>query len=143
MYADDSRGLESPDTTDASLATDQRLVADGGATWTDLTGFQRDCLEALARLERNDQKRHGNGIKHELEREYGEVNHGRLYPNLDTLVELDLIEKSSYDRRTNEYALTDDGRTLLRERTKRLADTCEIALAATDGGDLLEDGDAR
>lgn len=49
-----------------------------------------------------------------LEDYYGnEVNHGRLYPNLDELVERDLIAKSELDKRTNEYEFTDDGYELL------------------------------
>lgn len=42
-----------------------------------------------------------------------EVNHGRLYPNLDELVERDLIAKSELDKRTNEYELTNEGYELL------------------------------
>ncbi|WP_239647675.1 PadR family transcriptional regulator [Natrinema altunense] len=133
MYDDTSRGLESPDTTDASTLSDQRLVADGGTTWGDLSGFQRDALEAIARLEREDETCYGLAIKRRLEPQYGDVNHGRLYPNLDTLVERGLVEKAALDQRTNEYALTDDGRGLLRQRLKRLADACELEIAATDG----------
>jgi DNA-binding PadR family transcriptional regulator len=133
MYDDNSRGLESPDTIDASAVSDQRLVADGGTTWGDLTGFQRDALEAIARLERADETSYGLAIKSRLESQYGDVNHGRLYPNLDTLVERGLVEKSALDKRTNEYSLTDDGRGLLRQRLERLADACELEIAAADG----------
>jgi len=133
MYDDNSRGLESPDTTDASTLSDQRLVADGGTTWGNLTGFQRDALEAIARLERDDETCYGLAIKRRLESQHGEVNHGRLYPNLDALVERGLVEKSALDRRTNEYVLTDDGRGLLLQRAERLADACEIDIVATDG----------
>jgi DNA-binding PadR family transcriptional regulator len=53
---------------------------------------------------------HGLAIKEELEEYYEkEVHHGRLYPNLDTLVEKGLIEKSQKDRRTNVYAMTRRG----------------------------------
>jgi DNA-binding PadR family transcriptional regulator len=38
-----------------------------------------------------------------------EIHHGRLYPNLDTLVEKGLVEKSQRDRRTNEYTTTRRG----------------------------------
>ncbi|SER74867.1 PadR family transcriptional regulator [Natrinema salaciae] len=134
MYDDSSRGLESPDTTDASTVSDQRLVADGGTTWGDLTGFQRDTLEAIARLEHDDETSYGLAIKRHLEPQYGEVNHGRLYSNLDTLVERGLVEKSAFDKRTNEYTLTGDGRRLLRQRVERLADTFEIEIGVTDGG---------
>jgi DNA-binding PadR family transcriptional regulator len=53
---------------------------------------------------------HGLAIKEELEGYYeSEVNHGRLYPNLDTLVEKGLVEKGQLDRRTNFYTLTRRG----------------------------------
>jgi DNA-binding PadR family transcriptional regulator len=70
-----------------------------------LTAFQRNILTVLA-----EQPRYGLAIKRELESYYGEeVNHGRLYPNLDDLVSKGFVEKSELDKRTNEYALTDDG----------------------------------
>ncbi|MBX0294005.1 PadR family transcriptional regulator [Haloarcula nitratireducens] len=72
----------------------------------DLTGFQRDLLYVIAGLD----EPHGLAIKDELEDYYeSEVNHGRLYPNLDTLVEKGLIEKGELDRRTNFYTLTRRG----------------------------------
>ncbi|TKX52074.1 PadR family transcriptional regulator, partial [Halorubrum sp. SP3] len=72
----------------------------------DLTGFQRDLLYLVDGL--NDP--HGLAIKAELEEYYEqEIHHGRLYPNLDTLVEKGLIEKSQRDKRTNEYTTTRRG----------------------------------
>jgi len=72
----------------------------------DLTGFQRDLLYVIAG--RDDP--HGLAIKEELESYYeSDVNHGRLYPNLDTLVEKGLVEKGQRDRRTNFYSLTSRG----------------------------------
>jgi DNA-binding PadR family transcriptional regulator len=71
----------------------------------ELTAFQKNILAILAR-----EPMYGLAIKRELEEYYGEeVNHGRLYPNLDTLVEAGLVEKSALDKRTNEYALTERG----------------------------------
>jgi len=71
----------------------------------DLTAFQQTILAILA-----EESRYGLAIKRELEDYYGtEVNHGRLYPNLDDLVSMGLLEKSELDKRTNQYALTDDG----------------------------------
>ncbi|MFB6360466.1 MAG: PadR family transcriptional regulator [Halobacteriales archaeon] len=71
----------------------------------DLTAFQQTILMVLA-----EAPRYGLAIKRELESYYGEeVNHGRLYPNLDDLVSEGLIEKSERDKRTNEYALTEEG----------------------------------
>ncbi|MDZ7747272.1 MAG: PadR family transcriptional regulator [Halobacteriales archaeon] len=72
---------------------------------SELTAFQRNILTILA-----EEARYGLAIKRELEAYYGtEVNHGRLYPNLDDLVELDLVEKSELDKRTNQYELTEKG----------------------------------
>jgi PadR family transcriptional regulator PadR len=73
----------------------------------DLTGFQRDLLVVIAGLD----EPHGLAVKEELEEYYGtEVTHGRLYPNLDELVEKGLVEKGQKDRRTNVYHLTQRGR---------------------------------
>jgi PadR family transcriptional regulator PadR len=73
----------------------------------DLTGFQRDLLYVAA----GQDEPHGLAIKDELEDYYEtEIHHGRLYPNLDTLVEKGLIEKGQIDRRTNSYEVTQRGR---------------------------------
>jgi hypothetical protein len=57
---------------------------------------------------------HGLAVKEEIERWYpGEVHNGRLYPNLDELVEKGLVSKSQRDRRTNEYRVTRRGQDLL------------------------------
>lgn len=78
-------------------------------TSNDLTAFQQHILTVLA-----EEPRYGLAIKRELQDYYGnEVNHGRLYPNLDELVEHDLVKKSERDKRTNEYELTDEGYDLL------------------------------
>ena len=72
----------------------------------DLTAFQRDLLYVIAGLD----DPHGLAIKDELEGYYEkEIHHGRLYPNLDTLVEKGLVEKGQRDRRTNFYTLTRRG----------------------------------
>ncbi|RQG94743.1 PadR family transcriptional regulator [Natrarchaeobius oligotrophus] len=72
----------------------------------DLTGFQRDLLYVVAGLD----EPHGLAIKDDLENYYEkEIHHGRLYPNLDTLVEKGLIEKGEADRRTNVYSTTRRG----------------------------------
>ncbi|MCD2201338.1 PadR family transcriptional regulator [Halobacterium sp. KA-4] len=73
----------------------------------DLTGFQRDLLYVIAGLD----EPHGLAIKDELEEYYeSEIHHGRLYPNLDTLVDKGLVEKGEVDQRTNSYTLTRRGR---------------------------------
>ncbi|WP_122088749.1 PadR family transcriptional regulator [Halalkalicoccus subterraneus] len=72
----------------------------------DLTGFQRDLLYVIDGLD----DPHGLGLKDELEGYYDKkIHHGRLYPNLDTLVNKGLVEKSQLDRRTNVYKLTARG----------------------------------
>ncbi|EMA44551.1 transcriptional regulator [Halococcus morrhuae DSM 1307] len=81
-----------------------QAVQDSGIA-RDLTAFQQNILAILS-----DEPMYGLAIKRQLESYYdSEVNHGRLYPNLDDLVEMDLVEKSERDKRTNDYALTDDG----------------------------------
>lgn len=73
----------------------------------DLTGFQRDALYVIAGLTEPN----GLEIKDKLEDYYEtEVRHGRLYPNLDSLVEMGLVNKGQHDQRTNKYELTDRGR---------------------------------
>ena len=85
--------------------SEAQSISDGSGKVRDLTAFQQNILAILA-----EEARYGLAIKRELEDYYGtEVNHGRLYPNLDDLVEDDLVEKSELDKRTNEYELTDAG----------------------------------
>lgn len=73
----------------------------------DLTGFQRDLLLVIAGLDEPK----GLDVSEEVEEYYGsEIRHGRLYPNLDTLVEKGLVEKGQHDLRTNKYDLTDRGK---------------------------------
>jgi DNA-binding PadR family transcriptional regulator len=79
----------------------------------DLTGFQRDLLVVTAGLEEPN----GLDIKEELERYYeSDINHGRLYPNLDELVDKGLVEKGQQDERTNAYEVTARGDRELRAR---------------------------
>jgi DNA-binding PadR family transcriptional regulator len=85
--------------------SEAQAVPDTPGIARELTAFQQNILTILA-----EEPRYGLAIKRELETYYdSEVNHGRLYPNLDELVEMDLVEKSELDKRTNQYALTDDG----------------------------------
>ena len=73
----------------------------------DLTGFQRDLLYVAA----DKDEPHGLALKSELDQYYeGEIHHGRLYPNLDTLVDKGLLEKGQIDKRTNYYQVTQRGR---------------------------------
>ncbi|MCU4753495.1 PadR family transcriptional regulator [Halobacteria archaeon AArc-curdl1] len=79
----------------------------------DLTGFQRDLLYVIAGQEQPS----GQDVKEEVEQYYSsEINHGRLYPNLDTVVNKELVEKGQLDRRTNYYDITSEGLETLDER---------------------------
>ena len=100
----------------------------------ELTAFQRDILAVLA-----EEPMYGLAIKRELETYYDEdVNHGRLYPNLDELVDLDLVEKSELDKRTNEYQLTDGGERAVEQRLDWLVS--KYTEAGRVGVDDLIDG---
>ncbi|MFB1065272.1 PadR family transcriptional regulator [Natrinema sp. CBA1119] len=79
----------------------------------DLTGFQRDLLYTIA----GQDDPHGLAIKDELEDYYEkEIHHGRLYPNLDEVVDKGLVEKGELDQRTNYYTITARGRRELEAR---------------------------
>jgi len=81
----------------------------------DLTGFQRDLLTVIAGLE----EPHGLRVKEEIQNYYEtEIQHGRLYPNLDALAEKGLIEKGEIDKRTNSYTLSQQGRQVLEDRAE-------------------------
>lgn len=78
----------------------------------DLTGFQRDTLLVIAGLDQPS----GQDVKEELQKQLDDINHGRLYPNLDALVEEGYVEKGQIDRRTNYYDLTGDGKQAIENR---------------------------
>ena len=85
--------------------SESQTVADDDDVVRELTAFQQNILVILS-----EEPRYGLAVKRELEDYYGsEVNHGRLYPNLDDLVEMGFVEKSELDKRTNQYALTEAG----------------------------------
>lgn len=75
---------------------------------TDLTAFQTHLLCLIYRLGPTE----GVILQNALEVLYPEeINHGRLYPSLDRMVESGLISKQTKesDKRRNEYALTGRG----------------------------------
>lgn len=93
----------------------------------DLTRFQRDCLYVIAGLDSPK----GLAVKGILDPYYNrDINHGRLYPNLDELVEKGMVEKGQKDDRTNEYALTERGERELEARREWEEETLgdEVAL---------------
>lgn len=87
-----------------------------------LMGFQRDLLYCIAGTEDPS----GQEVRSELEQSSSiEVNHGRLYPNLDDLVDKGLVEKQSKNNRTNLYRLTDQARELIVDRRQWEAERLE------------------
>ena len=117
----------------AALYSNTQFICDGGTSWFDLTGFQRSLLREIYRMDQPS----GQAVKERIEALTGQhINHGRLYPNLDTLVDSQLVEKGSQDRRTNYYEVTNDGRRLV-EQTAREFEKATSAVA-TDGGEADE-----
>ena len=108
------RGQEQNSTTDliaeSSKEAEETITA-GQSTinsleFAELTAFQRDLLIIISGMEKSK----GLEIKEEAEKYYDdEIHHGRLYPNLDTLVEEELVEKVSLDGRSNGYRVTEKG----------------------------------
>lgn len=79
----------------------------------DLTGFQRDLLFVVGGLEAAS----GKEIKREIEETQDrKLLAGRVYSNLDTLVEEGYVEKGEIDGRTNEYRITESGDAEIRDR---------------------------
>ncbi|WP_226480830.1 PadR family transcriptional regulator [Natrinema amylolyticum] len=133
MHDDDSRDLEPPARADASPSDDP--ITDDRRAWVDLTGFQRDCLEAIARCERDDRSRSPAGLIATLERRYPTVSRARLEPTLRALVARDLVAtRGGRPGRTTAYRLTGAGRALLVQRADRLAALCELRDSAVDEG---------
>jgi DNA-binding PadR family transcriptional regulator len=108
---------------------------DGRTAWIELTAFQRDCLEAVTRLERTHIPAREPAIIDELERAYPNVTRTRLDPNLHVLVGHGLLEKRRLEAHRYVYPLTDDGRALLIQRAERLAVACEIGAPDSDAVD--------
>ena len=120
--------------TDSEQSTNTNSP-ENGVSWFDLTAFQRDCLRFLAEMEAEGAKMYGMGLKDRLSAHYGEINHGRLYPNLDELADEGLIEIGEIDRRTNSYKLSDAGRRILREQQDAWNDLVLVQVPVADGGE--------
>lgn len=97
---------------------------DRAQQYSSLTAFQRDCLLAIAQITGHNDQPYGLEIKRTLNDWYQEdINHGRLYPNLDELSEAGLISIGQLDERTNKYELTDEATDMLeyyREQLNRV-----------------------
>ncbi|MHB9286847.1 helix-turn-helix transcriptional regulator [Halobacteriales archaeon Cl-PHB] len=78
----------------------------------ELTGFQRDLLYVISGLDDPT----GQEVRRELERtQERSIQEGQLYRNLDQLVEKGLVDKQTGSGRTNHYANTDDGTSVVED----------------------------
>ena len=82
---------------------------------TDLnTGFLRDLLVVIDSF---DERPSGQMVLSRMEEiaGYNDLNHGRLYPNLDKLVEAGYVNRGKIDRRTNWYVISEEGEQALEQ----------------------------
>ncbi|WP_353633366.1 PadR family transcriptional regulator (plasmid) [Halobacterium sp. NMX12-1] len=100
-----------------------QLATDGGqpthkqddeaTNYTELSGFQRDALAAVYELNgQPDETAYGLAIRERLEATgYNQITRGRLYKNLDQLVEAGALDKATNetDGRSNHYTPTERG----------------------------------
>lgn len=94
----------------------------------DLTAVERDVLRSIALLEKEGDKQHGLGILERMKDGdvgYTDVNHSRLYPTLDSLEDRLFITRSAYDKRTNKYELTPDGKLAVKKYAERWSHAVE------------------
>ncbi len=118
---------------------ESKLLADGGTTWVDLSGFQRDILEAIAHIETTGEESYGLAIEEELEQRYRDVLRSRLYQNLDSLIDLGLVERTKLNGRTNSYTLTAEAVRMLEESIHRRATACGLHVDITPKGDKVSE----
>jgi DNA-binding PadR family transcriptional regulator len=79
----------------------------------ELRGIQRDLLFIISGLAEPN----GQEIRAEMERSLtGDVQQGRIYSNLDDLVEEGFVEKGHQNGRTNCYTLTERGLAVIESR---------------------------
>ena len=133
MQPANSTGME-PRTTDDVSNTNNHChcaaEADGGVRWFDLNGSKRDLLVEIYQLDQPS----GQDIRRRMEAEHDEeVTHGRLYSNLNDLVDVGLLDKGELDLRTNYYQITKDGQRLV-EDTARYFERIGATRLAADGG---------
>jgi PadR family transcriptional regulator PadR len=132
ILTDGGHRVESVDASFTPGRAAMRPTSDGGTQrFPELPDFRRDILLTLARSEPT----HGQGLREDLGTLRDEdVNDGRLYPNLNALVEDGLVEKreKEHNDRSNEYRLTDRGRASVRDHAQRVTGAVD---ALETGGD--------
>ena len=81
----------------------------------ELTAIQRDLLFVVSGMDDSS----GKAIKSELESTQDrDLLAGRVYTNLNELVDENLIDKGSKNGRTNEYSLTEKGHEAVKNRRR-------------------------
>jgi len=88
----ETTGMESHTTDDVSNNNRRHsgVEADGGVRWFDLNSSKRDLLVEIYQMDQPS----GQDIRGRMKAEHNEdVDHGRLYPNLNDLVDLGLLDK--------------------------------------------------
>lgn len=124
---------ETTDRDEQHTSDTTTALADGGVDWTDLTGFQRDLLKCIRSIDDDATIPTGKAVKSEIEEMYGEsINHGRLYQNLNKLVEQDCIDKVVVDGRTYSYNLTDQAVAMLDAAAADIVETCGLEVVSTE-----------
>ena len=123
-----------PRTTDDVSNNNRRhsgVEADGGVRWFDLNSSKRDLLVEIYQMDQPS----GQDIRHRMKAEHNEdVDHGRLYPNLDDLVDYGLIYKGEQNLRSNCYQITNDGRRLVEDTARYFASIGATNPVDADGG---------
>ena len=113
--------LEKPAAADGGTAATNGI---GAHRIPEFSGFRRDILILLALSGPTN----GRGLLEDLSSFRDEdVNDGRLYPNLNALVDKGLVEKREnyHDLRSHQFRLADRGCQCLREHAQRLAGAVE------------------
>ena len=134
MQPANSTGMK-PRTTDDVSNTNNRchcaVEADGGVRWFGLTGFERDLLVEIYQMDQPS----GQDIRGRMKAEHNEdVDHGRLYPNLNDLVDVGLLDKGEQNLRSNYYEVTNDGKRLVEDTIRYFESIRATSRVADDGG---------
>ena len=91
-------------------------------TWTTLSGFERDLLQAAAALESEEGATTGVALRRALERSgYDSMSHGRVYQNVNRLRRRGALERIPVDGRSYHYRPTERGRCVARDHLDAVA----------------------
>ena len=133
MQPTNSTGMESHTTDDVSNNNRRHsgAEADGGVRWFDLNSSKRDLLVEIYQMDQPS----GQDIRGRMKAEHDEdVDHGRLYPNLNDLVDVGLLDKGEKDLRSNYYQITNDGQRLVEDTIRYFESIRATSRVAADGG---------